>query len=149
MGTLVDICKKLKTLVLRLRILSFENIGNKTNTIQNSGSGDVVMGNKNITTNIHITPFQSFTLSEPAKELLRKIVEKGRVDSNIVFVRTDQADFARLDGKYNIEYKNIEAYLDELADAGMIRCLTNMRYILLPQGICFCENEIKNNIQEI
>ena len=60
MGTLVDICKKLKTLVLRLRILSFENIGNKTNTIQNSGSGDVVMGNKNITTNIHITPISIF-----------------------------------------------------------------------------------------
>ena len=36
-------------------------------------------------------------------------------------------------------YKNIEAYLDELSDAGMIKCLTNMRYILLQQGIDFCK----------
>ena len=140
MDTLVNICKKLKTLVLRWRILSFENVGNKTTTVQNSGTGDVVMGNKNVnTTNINITSCQSFTLSEPAKELLQKIVEKGHVNSNIVLIRTDQVDFARLDGIQNIEYKNIEAYLDELADTGMIKCLTHMRYILMQQGINFCK----------
>ena len=138
MKEFVSILKNLKTLVLRL--LSFENVGNKTTTIQNSGSGDVVMGDKNVNTmNIHISSSPSVSLSDPANELLQKIVEKGRANSNIVLIRTDQADFARVDGIHNIEYKNIEAYLDELSDAGMIKCLTNMRYILLQRGINFCK----------
>lgn len=140
MGTLVDICKKLKTLVLRLRVFSFENIGNKTTTIQNSGSGDIVIGDKNVNKmNIHISPCPSVFLSAPAMKLLQQIVDKGRANSNIFL--TNQKNVARIDNSYYIEFENLENYLDELSDAGMMQCLTNMRYILLREGINFCKNK--------
>ena len=83
MKELVSFLKNLKTFVVRF--LSFENIGNKTTTIQSSGSGDAVMGDKNVNiTNILISSSSPVALSDPAKELLQKIVEKGRVNSNII-----------------------------------------------------------------
>ena len=87
--------------------------------------------------NIHISPSPSVSLSAPAMELLQEIVDNGRANSSVFL--TDLTNVAKIDNSCYIEFENLENYLDELSDAGMIKCLTNMRYILLQQGIDFCK----------
>jgi len=147
----ISFLDSLKKLFLNVKLLNFSK--SNCHAVKTTGSGNnVIQGNNNnVVNNQTINIIAGFdgsaiVLSDEAKTLLADIVKNGgRPESQLIFTKMYEADVLTIDNSKTIIAFRMKSLLDELSSQGLIRPMTNQRYLLLARGINYHKSLVDKN----